>query len=229
MWACTSLARLKQAQACAEGFAKFKRHIKKTLPFVGEEDPVPLAVACQSNDVSDVLWGLRHASCEPYNDARQRVLRELACDFAERVLEIFERRHPDDKRPRQCIEVARRFARGEATDEERRQARADASASAASASAAAAAAYAAYAYASAYASAAADAYAAYAYASDAAAAAAAAAAYASAYASASAARRTERQWQLDRLAAVLRGEGGATTSLEVAPNSPDAGEGIGHE
>ena len=47
-----------------------------------------------------------------------RLLREFACDCAERVLPIFEVKWPDDKRPRQAIEVARRYARDEATEEE---------------------------------------------------------------------------------------------------------------
>jgi hypothetical protein len=47
------------------------------------------------------------------------VARLFACDCAERVLGIFEREQPDDLRPRQCIEVARRFANGEATERER--------------------------------------------------------------------------------------------------------------
>lgn len=48
----------------------------------------------------------------------ERTAREFACDCAERVLPIFERERPDDDRPRRAIEVARRFARGEATDSE---------------------------------------------------------------------------------------------------------------
>ena len=113
-----------------------------------------------------------------------------AC-FARRVLHLFERRHPEDTRPRKAITVAERFAFGLATDDERREAR---SAAAAYADAAAAAAAYAAAYADAYADAAAadaaayaadaayaDAYAAAAYAD---AAAADADAYAAAYAAA---------------------------------------------
>ena len=47
-----------------------------------------------------------------------RELRLCACDCAERVLPIFEREHPADDRPRKAVEVARRFANGEATQEE---------------------------------------------------------------------------------------------------------------
>ena len=46
-------------------------------------------------------------------------LRLFAADCAERVLPIFEKRYPKDDRPRKAIGVARRFARGKATKEER--------------------------------------------------------------------------------------------------------------
>ena len=52
-----------------------------------------------------------------------RELRLFAADCAERVLPIFEKRYPGDDRPRKAIEVARRFAEGEATQKEMRAAR----------------------------------------------------------------------------------------------------------
>jgi len=39
--------------------------------------------------------------------------KELACTVAEHVLQIFETRHPNDKRPRECIEATRKNLRGE--------------------------------------------------------------------------------------------------------------------
>jgi hypothetical protein len=53
-----------------------------------------------------------------------RTARLLTCDFAEHVLPIFEEQHPNDKRPREAIAVARRFANGEATRAELAAARA---------------------------------------------------------------------------------------------------------
>ena len=47
-----------------------------------------------------------------------RIARLFACDCAERVLGIFERNHPEDMRPRQAIDVARRYANEEATGKE---------------------------------------------------------------------------------------------------------------
>jgi hypothetical protein len=104
----------------------------------------------------------------------KRQLVSALADCAALSLKYFEKKYPDDKRVRDCIKTCRKYAKGEATDEELENAYAAASA------ASAASAYAASA--SAYAAASAAAYAAYAAAS-----AASAAAYAYAYAAASAA------------------------------------------
>ncbi len=48
----------------------------------------------------------------------ERAARLFAADCAEHVLPIFEREHPDDERPRIAIAVARRFAVGDATQDE---------------------------------------------------------------------------------------------------------------
>ena len=49
---------------------------------------------------------------ETWNETTARL---FAADCAERVLPIFEKQYPDDKRPRLAIEAARAFARGEIT------------------------------------------------------------------------------------------------------------------
>ena len=48
----------------------------------------------------------------------ERTARLFACDCNEHILNLFEERYPDDERPRQTIEVARRYANGDATKEE---------------------------------------------------------------------------------------------------------------
>ena len=113
----------------------------------------------------------------------------VACDCAELVLPIFEKKYPTDKRVRECIETTRKWANGEAAIEDVHKARAAAYAAA-------------YTYAASYAAAdaAADAaayaaYAAAAYAADA----DAVAAYA-ADADADAARTTARQKSFKRQA-----------------------------
>ena len=136
---------------------------------------------------------------ETWND---RTARLFACDCAERVLPIWYKAQPNDQRPWRAIETARRFVRGEATQEELDAAGAaawdaawaaarDAAGAAARAAARAAAGAAAWAAARAAAGDAARA-AAWAAAGDAARAAAGAAARA-------AARDAERKWQRARL------------------------------
>jgi hypothetical protein len=106
-----------------------------------------------------------------------RIARLFACDCAERVVPLYEKDYPDDKRPRHAIEVARLYADGKANDTELAAAR-DAAWDAASAAAGAAAGAAA---------------------SDAASAAAPAAAW-------DAARDAEHKWQTKRLMWYLEGE-----------------------
>ena len=57
---------------------------------------------------------------EGWPDRKQVVLAACAC--AEEVLPIFEQKHPEDKRPRKAIEVARLWVEGKATRAEVRQA-----------------------------------------------------------------------------------------------------------
>ena len=52
-----------------------------------------------------------------------KTLRLLACDIAEDVLHFYEKKYPKDSRVRDCIAVARRYANGEATEEDRAAAR----------------------------------------------------------------------------------------------------------
>ena len=49
----------------------------------------------------------------------ERTARLFACDCAERALPIFEREAPGDRRPRQAVSTARRFANAHATEAER--------------------------------------------------------------------------------------------------------------
>ena len=114
-----------------------------------------------------------------------RLLREFACDRAERVLPFYETEFPEDARLRDAIDVARKFARGAATKEELAAARAAAEAAARAAARAARAAAEAAAWAAAGAAAGAAARAAW------------AAAGAAAEAAARAAEAAEIAWQRD--------------------------------
>jgi len=54
----------------------------------------------------------------------KRTARLFACDCAEQSLQYYENEYPDDKRPREAIETARKYANGEATQNELDAARA---------------------------------------------------------------------------------------------------------
>lgn len=48
---------------------------------------------------------------------KEEELQELACDFAEHTLQVFEWSCPDDPRPRRCVEIARLHYAGRASKE----------------------------------------------------------------------------------------------------------------
>ena len=167
---------------------------QKLAAFLGAdfnpEEEFNLLRVLDSNGVQDMLWCLRTTLQDP-----KKIASQLAIEFAEQVLPIFEARYPDDKRPRAAIQTAKDFNAGIISTEELRTAQraaADAADAADADAAYAAAAYAAYA---AYDAAAADAYA-YAAAADAYAAAADAA-------DAADARKTMLEKQADIIRMIL--------------------------
>jgi len=82
-----------------------------------------------------MLWLVGHmAGQEGWPTLQQIVL--VACRFAEDALPIFEKKYPDDERPRQAIEVTRLWCEGKATIKEVRKVRSAAYASAYAAAAA---------------------------------------------------------------------------------------------
>src|ERR1700690_3372956 len=65
-------------------------------------------------------WMLWYAGKKsgPVGDERRKRLVLAACGCARLALPIYEKRYPDDKRVRDCIETAEKWARNEATLEE---------------------------------------------------------------------------------------------------------------
>ena len=104
----------KEAGACVEAYKKFAK-FKGGVRGWGADKPFPLLEVLDNNGLSDTLWALR--CCEPIAD-RDKIARLFACDCAQRVLPLFEKKYPEDMRPRQTIETARKFANGEATKTE---------------------------------------------------------------------------------------------------------------
>ena len=139
----TTLNKIRACGPCTSGWRTLLKH-------VGEDfDPdaeINLLTVLESNGVADMLWTLRATDQDS-----KRVASQLAIEFAEQALPIFEKRRQNDERPRKAIQAARDYLDGKISLEELRACRshsaADAAADAAAADAAdaAAAAYAAYA------------------------------------------------------------------------------------
>mgnify|MGYP001084518389 CR=1 FL=1 len=118
----------REANACKASyrkFAKFKGGVREW----GEDNPFPLTEVLDVCGLDDAFWSLSYAIKENENE-RDRIVCLFACDCAERVLPLFEKVNPEDKRPRAAIETSRKFISGEATQEELAAARAAARAAA---------------------------------------------------------------------------------------------------
>jgi hypothetical protein len=107
----TTLRLLKSKDACSDRYA----HLLAALGGASADSdaPITLEFILDHNGLDDALWALRATieDCSAF-------ARTLACDFAARVLPIYEQQYPGDLRPRQCIDTARRYAHGTATRDE---------------------------------------------------------------------------------------------------------------
>ena len=180
----TTLNQIRAHSPCKEGWSKLLAHLGKTA---ADDEPLSIVTILDSNGLYDALWCLRAV------EGCDREKRLLAVRFAREVQHLM-----TDPRSVAALDVAERFANGEATEGELGDAYAAAYA-ATYAAAAAAHAAAARAAAAAAAADAADA----AYAADAAA--ADAAAYAATYAAAYAAYAAARDKQADILRDFCKG------------------------
>ena len=108
----TTLKQLREVNACTERYTFLRKAIG---PKYGDKKPITMTQILDLNGMDDCLWAISHTQ----NGAGEKLLRLFACDCAEHVLPIFEKKYPKDARPRECIAVARRYANGEASNEER--------------------------------------------------------------------------------------------------------------
>jgi hypothetical protein len=133
----TTLALLRENNACESGYKKLRKHLGLKWP---DDKPINLLVILKNNGVQDMLWCIR-ATVEPYA-VHWKFLCNMYADFAESVLPIWNKYSPDDDRPLKAIQTARS---GNSTDAANTADAADAAAYAADAADAAYAANAAYA------------------------------------------------------------------------------------
>jgi hypothetical protein len=110
----TTLRLLREAEACADGY----RNLRESLPGSWrDDDKIDFLHILAFNGVDDTLWALRAVIPEQAADAENRA-RRIAVELAERVLPLYENRHPDNDAPRRAVEAARKFADGEISRDE---------------------------------------------------------------------------------------------------------------
>jgi hypothetical protein len=112
----TNLNKIRAHGPCADGWAKLLRHLGKTQ---ADDEPLALATILDSNGLDDALWCLRAV------DSHQREMRLYAVWCARQVQHLM-----TDPRSLAALDVAERYANGEATDAELAAARDAASAAA---------------------------------------------------------------------------------------------------
>lgn len=120
---------VKIAAGEAEFIAESGYHSSKTLwdALMQANGPVACLVEISEPLISD---GSAEFASSRISEVRKSIaavdvrseLRRFACDCAERVLSIYEGRYPNDDRLRRAIDVARRFARDDASANEQQAA-----------------------------------------------------------------------------------------------------------
>ena len=108
----TTFRKLKEAGACKPSYKKMAKALGGVRKY-GLDTPIPLDKVLEVCGLDDAFWSLRII----LEDADKEI-RLLVCDYAERVLPIFEREFPKDNRPRNTIAVTRLFIEGQATRDE---------------------------------------------------------------------------------------------------------------
>ena len=105
----TTLNKIRAFQPCEEGWKKLLKHLNKTK---ADDEQLSIITILDSNGLSDALWCLR--AVEGYD----KEIRLFAVWCARRVQHMM-----TDPRSIAAIDVAERYAFGQATDDDLRKAR----------------------------------------------------------------------------------------------------------
>lgn len=105
----TTLNKIKTHSPCEHGWKKLLNHLGKTE---ADDEVLELRTILESNGVDDTIWAFRAV------DGKHKEIRLFAADCAELVLPIYEKRYPNDNRPRKAIQAARDYANGLISAEE---------------------------------------------------------------------------------------------------------------
>lgn len=97
----TTLREIRKHDPCIYGWNKLLAHLNKTK---ADNKPLDLMTILESNGIKDAVWAL---ICFDYEDYCL-----FLADIAESVLPIFEKKYPDDNRPRKAIQAIRDYKLG---------------------------------------------------------------------------------------------------------------------
>ena len=100
----TTLNAIRKHNPCADGWAKLLAHLGKTQ---ADDEPLAITTILDSNDLDDALWALRAVS------GHDREIRLYAVWCARQVQHLM-----TDARSIAALDVAERYANGEATQAE---------------------------------------------------------------------------------------------------------------
>jgi hypothetical protein len=100
----TSLNAIRKHEPCTEGWIKLLKHLKKTG---SDDEELNLLTVLESNGLTDTLWCLRAV------EGQDKAIRLYAVWCARQVQHLIE-----DQRSIYAIHVAEKFAKGEATEQE---------------------------------------------------------------------------------------------------------------
>lgn len=100
----TTLNRIRAHSPCEDGWKKLLKHLGKKQ---ADDEPLPYATILESNGLDDALWCCR---CEPKYDRQWRL---LAVTYARAVQHLM-----TDPRSLAALDVAERYANGDASNEE---------------------------------------------------------------------------------------------------------------
>ena len=111
----TTLNKIRACGPCASGWKTILKHVGEDFD---QDAEINLLTILESNGVADMLWTLRATDQDS-----KRIASQLAIEFAEQTLLIFEKRSPNDARPRNAIQAARDYRDGKISLEELRACR----------------------------------------------------------------------------------------------------------
>lgn len=100
----TTLNNIRKRSPCTEGWTKLLKNLGKTT---ADDEPLALTTILESNGITDAVWCLRAVT------GHDREMRLFAVECARSVQHLM-----TDKRSIDALDVAERFAKGRATQQE---------------------------------------------------------------------------------------------------------------